>query len=117
MIAFIKNCSLQNLRIKLAILYFLNVTDLICTLLLLSTGLYIEGNSIMAEVIKYPLLTLVLKLILPVTLLIILYFRMHRATKQQLKKSNSLINITTAIYALINISHFIWFLIIPIFFY
>lgn len=114
MIAFIRNYSLKSIKNKLLLLYILNVTDIIFTLLLLSTGFYIEANTLMGKIIQSPPAGLVLKIVLPAGLFIVVYVRMQKATDQQLKKSNLLINGATILYTLVNISHLIWFARIPI---
>jgi hypothetical protein len=114
MIAFIKNYSLDNIKNKLLMLYILNVTDIVFTLLLLSTGFYMEANGLMSNAVQSPAASIALKVILPAVLFICVYFRMHKATLQQLKKSNFLITGATVLYALINLSHLVWFCILPI---
>jgi hypothetical protein len=114
MIAFIKNYSLTNIKNKFLLLYILNVTDIIFTLLLLSTGFYMEANALMSNAVQSPVASFALTLVLPAVIFIIVYVRMHKATDQQLKRSNLLINAATALYALINLSHLLWFAILPI---
>lgn len=116
MISFIKNYSLQNIKNKLIILYILNVTDILCTLLLLSTNLYMEANTLMTKVVQSPLQSFMLKIFFPAILFIFIYYRMQKATKSQLKQSNILINGAIIFYALINIFHIVWFAILLIFF-
>lgn len=106
--AFIRNYSLRNIKIKLFILYILNTTDIIFTLFLLSTGFFKEANILMIETVQNPLLSVLIKIILPALLLIIIYFRMRNATDRQLKKSNILINGVIILYTLINISHIVY---------
>jgi hypothetical protein len=115
MIAFIKNYSLSNIKNKLLLLYILNVTDIIFTLLLVGTGFYMEANALMAKAMQSPSISLAIKIILPALLFITVYFRMQKANDQQLKKSNSLINMATALYVIINVSHILWFTLIPVF--
>ena len=115
MMAFIKNYSLENIKNKLLILYILNVTDIIFTLLLLSNGLYMEVNTLMAKAVQSPTASLALKVILPAILFIFIYFRMHKASAKQLKQSNLIINFATAVYVVINVSHIIWISLIPVF--
>lgn len=112
--AFIKDYSLKNLKNKLIILYILNVTDIIFTLLLLFTCFYMEVNPLIAKALKDPVSGLLLKIVLPAILLILVFSRMQRATEQQLKKSNYLINGVTAFYALINAFHLVWIAILPL---
>jgi len=112
--AFIKNYNLKNIKIKFLILYLLNITDIIFTFLLLSTGFYREVNIFMINVVESIHASFILKVILPAVLLMFIYFRMRNATDYQLKKSNVFINGSITIYALINISHIIWFALLPI---
>ena len=56
MINFIKQYQLPNLRLKLILLYLLNISDIILTLLLLETGIIMEANPIMSEVMESNLL-------------------------------------------------------------
>jgi hypothetical protein len=114
LLAFIKNYNLEVIKKKLLILYVLNVTDIIFTLILLSTGFYMEANTLMADVVQNPLTSLALKTILPAALLLFIYIRMAKATDNQLKQSNFILNIAAAGYALINVSHLVWFAILPI---
>lgn len=45
MISFIKNYSLDSIKTKLKIIYALNVFDIVATVLLYNTGLFLEVNS------------------------------------------------------------------------
>lgn len=69
----------------------------------------------MSKAVQSPIISLTLKVVLPALFLKLLYYRMHKATDQQLKKSNLLINGAAALYALINLSHLVWFAMLPIF--
>lgn len=108
MINFTRNYSLDHIRNKLILLYILNVTDIIFTFLLLSTGLFIEANVFMVQAVESVPMSLMLKIILPAVLLIYIHFRMQGATESQLKKSNIFINGAVAFYGLINLSHVFW---------
>lgn len=115
MITFIKNFSLENIKFKLIVLYLLNITDIIFTVLLLGTGFYMEANSLMVDAVQSPSASFILKVLLPALLLVFLYIRMKKATETQLKKSNIVINIAISIYTLVNISHLVWFSLLPFF--
>jgi len=114
MIAFIKNYTLLVIKKKLLFLYILNVLDIIFTLALLSTGLYMEINALMAGEVQKPIEIFIIKAVLPAVLLIFIYIRMQKATDKQLKQSNIIINIAVCLYILINISHIIWVSLIPL---
>lgn len=115
MIAFIKNYSLLVIKKKLIFLYILNVLDIIFTLALLSTGLFIEANIFMVDQVRDPIRSIILKVVLPAALLVFLYIRMQKATEKQLMQSNIIINIATGIYTLINLSHLVWVSFLPFF--
>jgi hypothetical protein len=110
LISFIKSYTLENIKHKLLILYLLNVTDIIFTLLLLSTGLFIEANVLMAKAVDSLLASFILKVILPAALISYLYIRMKKASEKQLKQSNILLSFATVVYAIINVFHLICFL-------
>lgn len=89
--------------------------DVIFTLLLLNTGFYREANFFMIKIVQNTSLSLLLKIILPAVLLIIIYSRMKEAADHQLKISNYFINGITIFYVLINISHFVYCALLPLF--
>lgn len=109
LVSFIKNYTLENIKHKLLILYLLNVTDIIFTLLLLATGFYIEANMFMAKAVQSFSASFILKILLPAALLFYLYLRMGKASEKQLKQSNNILNIATAVYGIINIFHLMCF--------
>ncbi|WP_367303032.1 DUF5658 family protein [Clostridium baratii] len=46
------------------LLYFLNVTDIIFTLLLLQTGMFKEGNRVMVNIVENPTLSFIVKVVI-----------------------------------------------------
>lgn len=104
------------LTYKLLILYALNVTDWIFTIILLNTGCFFEANIFMAYAIEKPLLGVFLKCIVPLLLVLFVNNRSSKANKKQLKIANKLINLTIIYYTVINISHIIWLSVIGIIF-
>lgn len=115
LIAFIKNYTLETINQKLLVLYLLNIADICFTLLLLSTGSFIEANLLMAKAVQSLSASFILKIMLPATLLLYLYIRMKKASEKQLKQSNIILNIAIAVYTLINISHLIYFFLFGLF--
>jgi len=115
MITFIKSYNFITIKKKLILLYILNVIDLVFTLLLLNTGLFMEMNLLMSKTVQNYGASFVLKVILPAVILFYLYLRIQKASQTQLKKANVIINIAVIIYALINVSHFVWLLLTPLF--
>ena len=106
MISFLK--SADNIKAKLISIYALNVTDILLTLALQSTGAFREGNPLMALLTGSAAFALIVKLVLPAVLVALLYFRLRGATTDQLRKANLLICALLALYALVNISHIVW---------
>jgi hypothetical protein len=115
MIAFMKNYSLENIKNKFFILYTLNVTDIMFTIILLNTGFYTEANTLMSVVPQSLLTSFLLKIVLPALLLVFIYFRMQNATDHQLKQSNFFINANIILYTFINMFHIVCFSILPLF--
>lgn len=107
---FIKTYTFENIKYKLLILYLLNVTDILFTLLLLSTGLFMEANHVMVSAVQSSSASFILKIVLPAVLLLFIHFRMKKASETQLKHSSIILNIITGFYIMINISHLVWFL-------
>ena len=106
MLAFIQNTD--NLTPKLIAIYALNITDILLTLALTSTGLFLEGNPVMALLMNSTSTALIIKLVVPAALIGLLIFRLHSATPVQRKSANLLICALLALYLLINISHIVW---------
>lgn len=95
---FIKSSNLKNIKIKLIIIYLLNVTDIYFTLFLLKTGMFIEANLIMRSVVKCGFYSVLVKILLPFILLSYIYVRIREAAPIQLKHSNVIINFILFLY-------------------
>jgi len=105
----LKTSDLYSIRRKLTILYILNVSDIIFTILLINTGMFLEVNTVMAPFVNNrQLLSLIIKVLIPFVVLIWVYQRMKDATEKQLYQSNIIINGCLIFYGLINISHVVW---------
>lgn len=115
MIAFIKKYNIETLKKKFIILYLLNVTDIIFTLLLLKTGYFEEVNLFMAKAVQSPLISLLLKVLLPAVLLIYIYRSIREADEAQLKVSNIAVNVSLSIYSFVNLTHLVWTALLPFF--
>lgn len=116
MLAFIKEHDLSNIRKKLIILYLLNVSDIIFTLALLQTGLFREINIFMVNAVENTLLSLFLKIIFPAILLYYLYKRVSLSEKKQLHAANIGLLISMTLYSLVNLSHILWVVLLPVFY-
>lgn len=114
MISFIKAYNLINIRKKLILLYLLNVSDLIFTLTLLRTGLFKEANIFMVYAVEYPIISIILKVILPAGLLYLLYKKICISDVTQLKATNVGLLISLTLYSLVNLSHLVWVALLPL---
>lgn len=103
----LKRHDLKTIRLKLAAIYVLNVTDIIFTLYLLSTGIFIEANSIMKSIIGNDM-TFSIKVMLPAILIAYIAVRLSRASDKQLHGANIIVNLCLIFYAAINVFHIIW---------
>ena len=108
MFVLLKRCDLKTIRLKLTAIYILNVLDIVFTLILIKTGLFVEGNYFMVKMINNSALALVVKVVVVGALLAILYKRIEKATLKQLAISNVIVNSCMGIYVLINLSHMVW---------
>jgi hypothetical protein len=115
MIAFIKNYSLLMMKKKFIVLYLLNLLDITFTLLLLQTGYFQEVNFFMVKVVENPLISILLKVILPAILLYYMYYKSKDSDTSQLKVTNIALNISLTLYALVNLSHLVWTALLPVF--
>lgn len=115
MIAFIKNYNLATIKKKFIILYFLNVLDITFTLLLLKTGYFEEVNFLMTKAVQNPLISILIKVVLPAILLTYIYYEMKEADASQRKVSNIAVNVSLSIYSFVNITHLVWVALLPIF--
>ena len=100
-----KRYDLQIVKYKFALIYGLNVMDILFTLVLLGTGEFFEGNILLKPIIGNATASISLKVILPIVLIYCLLRRMRDATVDQLKTSNIFINVCLILYVIINLSH------------
>jgi hypothetical protein len=102
----IKTRDLVSIKQKLITLYILNVTDIIFTIYLVNTGSFQEANAVMAILLNnMPLVSIIIKIAVPLFLLLGIYQRMKKATEKQLYTSNIIITGCLIFYVFINISH------------
>lgn len=106
--SFIMNSDFNSIRKKLLLVYFFNVTDIIFTYFLLSTGDFTEANFLLRGAIDNTWFTLFIKIVVTFVLILYLLKRMSTANLKQLKICNILINMLLIFYILINVSHIFW---------
>lgn len=105
MIRFLRSTGLDAMRIRLALLYLLNLADFGLTKVLLSLGGFLELNPLMALTMQSDLATVAVKVVLPGLLLVYLYRRMLGANDGQMKACARVLNWLCAGYAAINGMH------------
>ena len=106
--------EIKYLKIKMYLLYLLNVTDIVFTYILINTGMFEERNKILIPIINNKNLTLIIKVIFILMLVIYINFRLKKANEKQRFISNIIILIILSFYILINISHIFWILVVNI---
>ncbi len=92
---------------KLAWLYLLNVSDYIFTLILLSSGNFIEANPMLNAPIN-SVWGFVLKIIVPLMLVTYVHIRTVIAPPVHIRVISILLNIIIGYYAIINAFHLLW---------
>lgn len=115
MFNFIRRYQLSNLKIKLLLLYLLNISDISLTIILVNTGLIIEANPLMANIITNSIATFFIKVLLPAVLFVYLYIRLKTATVKMIKLTNYCLIGLIGFYLIINVLHLVWFLMLPFF--
>lgn len=92
---------------KLALLYVLNVTDYIFTLILISSGLFIEANPVLSTNIG-GVWGFMLKCVVPLFLLVYLHIRFSTDMPKHEKAVKILLGCILAYYIIINLFHIFW---------
>ncbi|MGL4873367.1 MAG: DUF5658 family protein [Clostridium sp.] len=90
---------------NLQILYLLNVTDYIFTIVLVSTGKFEEGNILMESFVLNPLKGLILKVFIIGIVIKGLIILFKKASEDELKKLNFLSIVSVLVYVGINLLH------------
>lgn len=104
-----KDDSVACTKRRLFLLFLLNMSDWICTLALLSTGMFEEANPLMKNIIESPLLGFLVKAALPFCLILFAVSKLKVADSRQLIVSNNIALFGVAVYLLINIYHLFCF--------
>ncbi len=98
--------------IKLALLYFLNLVDWICTEALIGSGYFYEANPVMQPVLQSFWLTLLIKGVLPLALILGCALIYKLAGIGQSFITNLLLYIGIIAYALVNLWHILNFVLL-----
>ncbi|MBE6825173.1 MAG: hypothetical protein E7513_07525 [Ruminococcaceae bacterium] len=101
-----------KLQRKLYFVYILNVLDWVCTILLISSGLFYEANPIANTFISSIGLGLLIKCIVPFALVFTVCRFMHILDFSQLKVADMVISFGLTFYLFITLDHIINFIIL-----
>ena len=94
---------------RLFLLFALNLSDWICTLSLLETGLFKEANPLMRSVIESVALGFFVKVALPLALIIFALTKLKGADSRQILVSNNIALFGVAVYFVLNLYHIMCF--------
>ena len=94
---------------RLFLLFMFNISDWICTLALLSTGLFKEANPLMRGIIENRAAGFFIKVILPFSLILYAVSKIKDADRKQLMLSNNIALFGVAVYFLLNVYHLVCF--------
>lgn len=93
--------------IRLVVLYILNVFDYLFTLVLISSGIFIEANPLLSVNID-GLWGFILKCIVPLFLLVYLHIRFSADKPKHEKAVKILLDCIIIYYGIINLFHIFW---------
>lgn len=94
---------------RLFLLFMFNLSDWICTMALLGTGLFKEANPLMRDVVSSFFLGFVIKVAMPLSLILFAVSRIKYSDRRQILISNNIALFGVAIYFLLNIYHIMCF--------
>lgn len=103
-----------HLRRKLYLVYLLNVVDWVCTVVLLSTGLFYEANPIARTFIDSISLGFILKCVVPFVLIFLTARCLHILDFRQMKIADMMISFGLTVYIAITVDHIINFIILTL---
>ena len=110
---FIKSTILPNkylttIKKKMITIVVLNLTDILFTHLLISTGSFVEANNFMKSIVQSPISSVLIKTFVPILLFCLIWGRLLLLSDKQLRIANWIINIGLVFYVCINILHLVW---------
>jgi hypothetical protein len=102
------NKYLITIKEKMITIVILNITDILFTQMLISTGSFIEANNFMKSIVQNPLSSILLKTFIPILLFSLIWGSLSRLPNKQLRIANQIINVGLGMYICINIFHLLW---------
>ena len=114
---FIKDYNLDGVKKKLIIIYILNVIDIVFTIALIKSGWFTEANGFMQSLVQSTLMSYVVKITIPATILLYIYMRVKNSDEKTLKMTNIGLLIPLIMYIGVDVLHVMYTIAIPIFDY
>lgn len=102
---FLRRCTGSGVRLRMLLLYALNVLDMVATKFLLQTGKFREINPVMALALQSDWVTLLLKLLLPAALMAYLDRRLRQVDARHLRLSARALEVLIVVYAAVGLMH------------
>lgn len=102
---FMQRCDSSALRIRMLLLYVLNILDMVVTKFLLQTGKFREVNPVMALALQSDWAPFLLKLLLPAVLLVYLDRRLRTVDGRHLRLSARVLEVLIAAYCIVSMLH------------
>lgn len=105
----LKNDTVLCTKKRLFLLFMLNMSDWICTLSLLRTGIFEEANPLMKNIISSLFLGFLVKVLLPLLFIFFAVSKLRDADRKQILLSNNIALFGVAVYVLLNLYHIVCF--------
>lgn len=96
---------------KATLIYILNAFDIIFTFILLKTGEFTEVNLLMKPVVGSPMLSIIIKILLPALLIYYLIQNLHKLSLKNIYFCHLCINMVLIVYVYTNVMHICYFFI------
>lgn len=94
---------------KATLIYILNAFDIIFTFILLKTGEFTEVNFLMRPIVVSPILSIIIKILLPALLIYYLIHNLHKLSLKNIYFCHLCINMVLIVYIYTNIMHICYF--------
>ncbi len=106
----ISKSRVESACTKATLIYILNAFDIIFTFILLRTGQFTEVNLLMRPIVINPMLSIIIKILLPALLILYLIQNLNKLSLKSISFCHLCINIVLVIYIYTNIMHIFYFL-------
>lgn len=108
----ITGIQVANCRRKLLLLFFLNISDYLCTITIIQYNGFKEINPIMIYLLEKPMFCFVIKCVLPLLLVGYIFYAIKNASDNLIFIVNIVMFVVVVFYLLINIMHIINFIVL-----